>query len=88
MNSPSDIVRDLVRSRLGGSDGMRAKQRVVVAAFVSACSDDNWAPDGAVGLYAGQALEMHMAEGERVFFVCGVLSLRSLPLNAQHFSSR
>jgi hypothetical protein len=57
-----DIVRDLVRSRLGGEDGIRAKQRVVVAAMVSASPTDGWTPEDAVGLYVEQALETHMAE--------------------------
>jgi hypothetical protein len=58
-----DIVRDLVRSRLGGEGGIRAKQRAVVAAFVAACpACGSWLADDAVGQYAGQALEQHMAE--------------------------
>lgn len=57
-----DIVRDLVRSRLGGDDGIRAKQRAVVAAFVAACSADDWAVEGTVGQYATAVLEQHMAE--------------------------
>ena len=58
-----DIVRDLVRSRLGGGDGIRVKQRAVVAAFASAaCSADGWEADGAVGLYVEQALGQHMTE--------------------------
>jgi hypothetical protein len=57
-----DIVRDLVRSRLGGEDGIRTKQRAVVAAFMSVCSAEGWAGEEAVGLYAAQALEQHMVE--------------------------
>jgi hypothetical protein len=58
-----DIVRDLVRSRLGGDDGICLKQRAVVAAFVSACpAADGWTPDDAVGQYVEQALELHMIE--------------------------
>ena len=63
--TPPDIVRDLVRSRLGGVDGggIRAKQRSLVAAFVSACAADDWAADGPVAAYAELALEQHMLEG-------------------------
>jgi hypothetical protein len=57
-----DIVRDLVRSRLGGDDGICAKQRAVVAAVVSASPADGWAPESAVGQYATLALDWHMAE--------------------------
>jgi hypothetical protein len=57
-----DIVRDLVRSRLGGEDGIRVKQRVLVAAFAAACSADGWSADDAVGQYMEQALELHMLE--------------------------
>ena len=57
-----DIVRDLVRSRLGGEDGIRVKQRVVVAAMLSASPAEGWTPDDTVGLYAEQALETHMVE--------------------------
>jgi hypothetical protein len=57
-----DIVRDLVRLRLGGEDGIRDKQRVVVAGFVSACPAGGWLADDAVGQYAAQALEQHTVE--------------------------
>jgi hypothetical protein len=57
-----DIVRDLVRARLGGADGIRKKQRAVVEAFVAACPADGWAIDDAVGQYAGQTLQQHMTE--------------------------
>jgi len=58
-----DIVRDVVRLRLGGEDGIREKQRCVVGAFVSACPAGGWAYGNAVGQYAALALEQHMAEG-------------------------
>jgi hypothetical protein len=57
-----DIVRDVVRLRLGGEDGIREKQRCVVGAFVSACPAGSWAAGNAVGQYAALALEQHMAE--------------------------
>ena len=57
-----DIVRDLVRSRLGGEDGIRMKQRAVVAAFMSACLADGWSGGEAVGQYAVVALQLHMVE--------------------------
>jgi hypothetical protein len=57
-----DIVRDLVRSRMGGDDGIRVKQRAVVAALVSACPVGGWAAGDPVGQYAVLALEQHMAE--------------------------
>jgi urease accessory protein UreF len=58
-----DIVRDLVRSRLGGAGGIREKQRAVVAVFVAACpAGGGWPAGDAVGQYAAFALEQHMAE--------------------------
>jgi hypothetical protein len=59
-----DIVRDLVRSRIGDADAMRAKQRAVVAAFIEACPEGarGWAAGDATGVYASQALRVHMAE--------------------------
>jgi hypothetical protein len=57
-----DIVRDLVRSRLGGEAGVRVKQRAVVAAFVAACPSGGWAADDAVGQYTTLALGQHMTE--------------------------
>jgi urease accessory protein UreF len=57
-----DIVRDLVRSRLGGEGGIRLKQRVLVAAFAAACPADGCAADDAVGQYVEQALQTHMLE--------------------------
>ena len=57
-----DIVRDLVRSRMGGEGGIRAKQRNVVDAFVAACPAGGWAKDDAVGQYVALALETHMLE--------------------------
>ena len=58
-----DIVRDLVRSRIGGEEGIRERQRSAVGAFVAACPDDGWAGDDAMGHYAAQALQQHMVEG-------------------------
>ena len=46
---------------MGGDDGIRVKQRAVVAAFASACSADGFAED-AVRLYAEQALDQHAVE--------------------------
>jgi hypothetical protein len=57
-----DVVRDLVRSRLGGEDGIRVKQRAVVRAFVAACPAGGWPSNDAVGQYAALALATHMAE--------------------------
>jgi hypothetical protein len=57
-----DVVRDLVRSRLGGEDGIRTRQREVVRAFAAACPAGGWVADDAVGQYAALAVETHMAE--------------------------
>ena len=58
-----DIVRDHVRSRLGGSDGIRVKQRAVVKAFAEACPADGFARGDEIGAYASRALLSHMKEG-------------------------
>jgi hypothetical protein len=58
-----DIVRDLVRSRLGGDDGIREKQRAVVGALIAACPENGGWPDGdVVGQFAALALEFHVSE--------------------------
>ena len=57
-----DIIRDLVRSRLGGDDGICEKQRGVVAAFIAACPTGGWAAEDAVGQYVEETLELHMME--------------------------
>ena len=61
-NYLTDIVRDVVRSRLGGEDGIRKKQRAVVEAFATACAADGWEAEGAVGRYAEQGLQQHISE--------------------------
>jgi hypothetical protein len=56
-----DIVRDLVRARIGEA-GIRAKQRSAVSAFAAICPAGGWAADDAVGQYAALALTSHMKE--------------------------
>ena len=56
-----DIVRDLVRARIGEA-GIRAKQRSAVSAFAAICPAGSWAADDAVGQYAALALTSHMKE--------------------------
>jgi hypothetical protein len=58
-----DIVRDLVRSRLG-EEGIRAKQRLVVDGFIAACpAEGSWPVGDATGEFAAQTLHKHMSEG-------------------------
>jgi hypothetical protein len=57
-----DLVRDIVRFRLGGADGVCEKQRGVVQAFAAVCPAEGWASDDAIGQYAAQALQLHMCE--------------------------
>ena len=57
-----DIVRDLMRERIGDEDALRGKQRAAVEAFVAACPADGWAKDDVVGKYAALALAAHMSE--------------------------
>ena len=56
-----DIVRELVRSRIGG-ESIREKQRNVVEAFVSAHPKGGWEAQSSIGQYAAIALQYHMAE--------------------------
>ena len=57
-----DLVRDLVRTRIG-EDAIRAKQRSAVDAFAAICPKDGWVADGdAVGQYAALALTSHMPD--------------------------
>jgi hypothetical protein len=56
-----DIVRDLLRARIGEA-GVHAKQRSAVSAFAAICPADGWAADDAVGKYAALALTSHMKE--------------------------
>ena len=51
-----------VRGAILGEDGIREKQRGVVKAMLDSCPTDGWATGDAVGEYAAQALEDHMAE--------------------------
>jgi hypothetical protein len=56
-----DIVRDLLRTRIGEA-GIRAKQRSTVGAFAAICPANGWSADDAVGQYAALALVLHMKE--------------------------
>jgi hypothetical protein len=56
-----DIVRDLLRARIGEA-GIRTKQRSAVGAFAAICPAGGWATDDAVGQYAALALTPHMKE--------------------------
>eukprot|EP00937_MAST-01D_sp_MAST-1D-sp2_P007255 g7255.t1 len=57
-----DIVRDLMRARLGDEGAIRTKQRAFVAEVAASCPAEGWASDDDVARYAAKALRQHMCE--------------------------
>ena len=57
-----DIVRDLMRERIGDEDAIGERQRTVVEAFARICPADGWLTGDSVGRYATLALREHMKD--------------------------
>ena len=58
-----DIVRDFVRSKLGGESVLREKQRLVVNAIAAASPASGWqGQEDALGWYVEESLLQHMLE--------------------------
>jgi hypothetical protein len=57
-----DIVRDFVRSKFGGEDEIRKKQRAVVFTVVAANPEGGFQPDNPLGKYVKLSLRQHMVE--------------------------
>ena len=57
-----DIVRDFVRSKFGGEDEARKKQRAVVSTLMAANPEGGFQPDNPLGKYVFCSLRQHMSE--------------------------
>ena len=57
-----DIVRDLMRQRIGNEDAIRDRQRSLVQAVIDATPEGGWQATSAPGQYVLSSLRQHMTE--------------------------
>ena len=80
-----DIVRDLMRQRVGDDDAMREKQRAVVRSFVSAYSAQDWFASDPLAWQSPRVAKLAVPKAMRPFQNFAAMSQRFFTVFGETF---